>query len=122
MSQFRIFAMITGISLIAACSTVPSAEPEITTNAKPKKPAAPVFMLDDLLGVNGKNIDAMLGAPALTRREGDGEFRRYALKTCTLVVILYPDELGFPKVEHVDATAHESGEEKPDLDDCLAAG
>ncbi|WP_411816773.1 hypothetical protein [Hyphococcus sp. DH-69] len=122
MRQFGILTIFAGLSLIAGCSTATEKSPEITTKPKPKIETGPVYQLDQLLGTNGQNIDALLGTPALTRREGEGEFRRYALKECTVIVILYPDELGIPTVEHVDVTALESGSEKPDLVDCLAAG
>lgn len=122
MRQFGILTIFAGLSLITGCSTATEKTPEITTKPKPKIETGPVYQLDQLLGTNGQNIDALLGTPALTRREGEGEFRRYALKECTVIVILYPDELGIPTVEHVDVTALESGSEKPDLVDCLAAG
>ncbi|WP_411819283.1 hypothetical protein ABFZ85_10195 [Hyphococcus formosus] len=122
MRQFGILTIFAGLSLITGCSTATEKSPEITSTSKPKIETGPVYQLDQLLGTNGQNIDALLGTPALTRREGEGEFRRYALKECTVIVILYPDELGIPTVEHVDVTALESGSEKPDLVDCLAAG
>lgn len=107
------------LSLAAACATAP--EP-VAAPAAPAAPSAPVYVLSDLLGANAGKIDGMLGAPALTRSEGAGEYRRYALTTCTLIIILYPDEMGVSKVAHVDATATHSAGEKPDLDACLAAG
>lgn len=105
---------------IAACATAPAPAPEPV--AVPSEPVAPVYRLDDFLGADPAALDARLGAPSLTRREGAGEYRRYALSTCTLIVILYPDEAGAPHVAHVDATALQSGDDKPDLDECLAAG
>lgn len=85
-------------------------------------PPAPVYALSDILGEDPQAIDALLGAPALTRREGSGEYRRYALTACTLIVIVYPDDAGAPRAAHVDAAALRAGEAKPDLDACLAAG
>lgn len=106
--------------LSAACATAPDvAQKPVKT---PVTPAAPVYVLDDFLGTGASALDGLLGEPALTRREGEGEYRRYALTTCTLIVILYPDELGVQKVTQVDATATTSNAEKPDLNECLAAG
>lgn len=104
----------------AACATAPA--PEAAPVAAPAAPAAPVYRLGDFLGAEPAALDALLGAPSLTRREGAGEYRRYPLSTCTLILILYPDDTGAPYVAHVDATAIQSGGEKPDLEKCLAAG
>lgn len=108
------------ILLAGACSTTPGSAP--TPSVAPAAPSAPVFVMDDILGASPDSVDALLGAPALTRREGAGEYRRYALSTCTLIIILYPDNTGEARAAHVDATAKNAEDEKPDLDDCLAAG
>ncbi len=113
-------AAAAGLVFLAACAT--SNNDDILNLAKPGAPAAPVFVLGDILGAAPDALEARLGAPALTRREGDGEFRRYSLSTCMLIVILYPDDTGAPRAAHVDAAALNSGEEKPALDACLAAG
>ncbi len=106
--------------LASACATAPDVAKPVSPAAA--APAAPVYRLGDLKGARSSDVDALLGAPALTRREGSGEYRRYSLTTCTLIVILYPDETGVAKVAHVDATATSSNGDKPDLDECLAAG
>lgn len=110
------------LSLAAACASAPEEKALAPAPQPPAAPAEPVYVLSDILGANVATVDAMLGEPALTRKEGAGEYRRYALTTCTLIVILYPDNLGSSKVEHVDATATRSTGEKPDLAACLAAG
>lgn len=104
----------------AACATAPSEKPAVAT--KPVAPPPPAYVLDDILGAPAGEVDAFLGPPALVRREGEGEYRRYGLKTCTLIVILYPDQTGAVKARHVDTAALKSDQEKPDLETCLAAG
>ena len=76
------------------------------------------------MGAGADEIDALLGEPALVRREGTGEFRRYGLKTCSLIVILYPNEnpAEADVAAHVEATALHSSDEKPDIEACLANG
>lgn len=116
-----------GLSLLTACATAPQSGPHNADRAnvdqeRPDARKRPAFVVDDLLGAKAPAIDMLLGAPSLTRREGAGEFRRYALSQCTLILILYPDETGASEVAHVDATALDSDGEKPDLDACLAAG
>lgn len=76
------------------------------------------------MGASAGDIDALLGAPALVRREGAGEFRRYGLETCSLIVILYPNEnpAEADVASHVEATALHSSDDKPDIETCLANG
>ena len=120
--RFHKCAVLMLFSLAAACATTPE-EPALKISApKPAAPAVPVYVLSDVMGASAGRVDALFGEPALTRKEGTGEYRRYALTTCSLIVILYPDELGVAKVAHVDATATHSGGDKPDIEDCLAAG
>jgi hypothetical protein len=115
-----ISVMLAALLLLAACSSTNRDTP--LPVAEPASPSAPVFQLDEILGAAPAMLDARLGAPALTRREGDGEFRRYSLSTCTLIVILYPDDAGAVRAAHIDAAALTSDEEKPNLEACLAAG
>ena len=105
---------------LSACATTPAVETP-TANA-PATPAEPVYQLSDVMGAGPGALDSLLGSPALTRREGAGEFRRYSLNLCSLLVILYPDETGAPKASQVDAAALVAGEETPDVEQCLAAG
>ena len=116
----RNIAGVLALLLMGACSTTPDTAPRVSES--PTVPSTPAFVLDDILGAAPDEVDALLGAPTLTRREGDGEYRRYALQDCTLIVILYPDETGAIRATHVDAAAQTSGAEKPDLGACLARG
>lgn len=117
----RGFSAASAFFLLAACATA-SKPPAAETADEPVAPAGPVYVLSDILGAPTEAIDALLGEPALVRREGRGEYRRYGLSACTLIVILYPDDQGVVRAAQVDAAAHRSGEEKPELDDCLAQG
>ncbi len=63
--------------------------PNIAPNADPA----------ELVGLNSDIVNDLLGAPALTRREGGAEVWQYRSDICVLDVFLY----GGPKqVEHVD--------------------
>ncbi len=108
--------------LLAACASTADAPPPVAAKTTPSAPAAPVYVVSDIMGATPAAIDALLGAPALTRQEGDGEYRRYGLSECALIVILYPDDQGAPRAAHLEATALSSAREKPALDACLAAG
>ncbi len=107
---------------LAACATSPGAlSPEISTPTA-AAPSAPVYVIADFTNATAETIDALLGPAALTRKEGDGEYRRYSLSECALIIILYPDKTGQRRAAHLEATALSSGAEKPALADCLAAG
>ena len=119
-SGAKFFSALLPVCLAAACAGAPQIAAPVAD--APAIPAAPVFQREHILGAAPDAVDALLGPPALTRREGPGEFRRYALKTCALIVILYPDESGAMAATHVEPSALASGEDAPDLDACLAAG
>lgn len=105
---------------LAACATAPGAAPD--PEASVAAPAAPVYSRADIENASPDELNALFGPPALTRKEGAGEFRRYGLKTCSLIVILYPDDSGRRLARSITASALSSADPKPDLDACLAAG
>lgn len=107
------------LALIAAAGCATTAAPATRKSASPAKP---LFVKADIEGAAPAALDQLLGAPALTRREGKGEYRRYAFAECALIVILYPDESGAVAVRELDAAEKVSGGQKPDLDHCLAIG
>ncbi len=105
----------------AGCATAPPPAGDPVAAAK-RAPSEPQFRAADFEKMSAADLDRALGAPALTRVEGTGEFRRYMLELCALMVILYPDEKGERRVARLDAGALVSGAAAPDLDACLAAG
>lgn len=113
------------LSLVAAgCASVAETKDPVSGAAarREQAPGEPVFRAADIAGKAGPEIDALLGAPELTRVEGAGEFRRYMLAECALLIILYPDDNGVKRAARLDAGALTSGADKPDLDRCLALG
>ncbi len=120
-SFVRYFISGGAMFLAAACSTLSDIRPAAAPQ-QAAAPSTPIYVLSDILGAPPASIDALLGAPSLTRREGDGEYRRYGLSTCTLIIILYPNDAGAVRAAHVDTAAQNASQEKPDLNACLAAG
>ena len=108
--------------LVTACASTQTPPAPVAAPVAPAEPAAPVYVASDIMGARASAVDALLGAPALTRKEGTGEYRRYSLTQCALIIILYPDEAGVSRAAHLEATALNSGAEKPALPACLAAG
>lgn len=115
---FRSSFLLAASLAAAGCATTEASAPR----ASAKAPAVPAFLAADLENATAEEIDEKLGAPALTRVEGAGEFRRYTLARCALIVILYPDDKGARRAATLHAGALVSGDETPDLDECLAAG
>lgn len=111
---------IASLLWLAGCAG--TSPPETPAPEAPPAPSGPVYLLQDILGARASAIDELLGPPALVRREGEGEFRRYGLINCSLIVILYPDDNGAPTAAHVEAAALTAGADKPDPAECLAAG
>lgn len=106
---------------LAAAGCATTAAPRSADGA-PKPAGKPAFVAAQFENATAAEIDGKLGAPALTRIEGTGEFRRYMLTRCALIVILYPDDKGERRAATLHAGALVSGEEAPTVADCLAAG
>lgn len=123
--RFRILSVSLAALAVSACATSPQKPVVKGTAATPPTAAAPskpVFRVRDVMGKTPQELDKQFGAPALVRREGPGEFRRYTLKACSLIVILYPDDKGEKTAGFVDSAAREADAAKPNLDACLARG
>ena len=121
-TRFRLLVPFAAAALAGCASTGADVKPAAGAPSLPAAPSKPMFLQADLMGRDAKALDDLLGAPALVRREGEGEFRRYGLADCALIVILYPDKAGKRAAAHLDSAATRSGEAKPDLDMCLARG
>ena len=116
--KFRTPLLLAAGLAAAGCATTTAP----VSPAAARAPAKAVFLVADFENATAAQIDEKLGAPALTRIEGTGEFRRYTLARCALIVILYPDDKGARRAATLHAGALVSGEKAPPLDDCLAAG
>jgi hypothetical protein len=105
----------------AGCSAAPKVEPG-AVGAAPKPPRVAAFKPSDIENKTAAELDALFGAPALTRIEGTGEFRRYAFSACSLIVILYPDDKGVRRTAHINTAALVENAVNPTVEDCLARG
>jgi hypothetical protein len=99
--------------------TAPEPEPEIA--ALPPEPE-----IDDdparLIGLTRERLDALLGEPALVRREPPAEIRQYRGDDCVFDIFLY-EEQGEHRVTYVEARDEEAGkvEARPCLNRLLRA-
>lgn len=122
-SGFRVALALAASALaLSACATAPGGIAGDAAVSAPSAPTKPVFVTEQLMAKSAGEVDELLGPPALVRREGAGEFRRYALARCALIAILYPDESGAVNVRQLDVASLVSDEKAPALEDCLAGG
>ena len=118
-------AILAMLFLTAACATTPPSSTERTTSpdsaSAQSVPAITYSSVreSDIMGALPARLDEILGPPALIRREGPGEYRRYSRGGCNLIVILYPDDLGRARVTHLDATSSSSARGPVSLEACL---
>ena len=105
---------------LAACATAPAPSSGVAERVEPAAPQRPAIDPSDLIGLKRDGLETLLGAPDLSRKEGPGEFYRYAMTNCVLIVLLYPDEKGDVRVEKIDATAATSGAPKPSVETCAS--
>lgn len=119
-----------GLLILAACASTSPSSPSSSSSAGASPSAASsssavparAFKKAEIMDKDAASLDRLLGAPALSRKEGAGEFRRYALKDCNLIVVLYPGKDGRARVRHMDAAAPASDAKTPSLEACLASG
>lgn len=103
----------------AEAAPAPAPEPDIA--ALPPEPE-----IDDdparLIGLTRERVDALLGAPALIRREPPAEIRQYRGDDCVFDIFLY-EEQGEHRVTYVEARDAEAGrvEARPCLNGLLRA-
>lgn len=102
--------------LTAACQTaapVPAPEPEpevapVVEEAppapEPPPPPPPEPEAGDLLKLEPKTVQALLGAPTLVRRDGHVQLMQFSAENCRLDVVFYEDVTGAPfEASHVEA-------------------
>jgi len=104
-------------SVLAGCGSV--SPPGFAARRGGEAEPGAAYIAGDLLGLSAPVLESAFGAPALTRREGEGEFRRYSFETCALLVFLYPNDAGVDAVRHLDATALSGDAPRPSVDSCL---
>jgi hypothetical protein len=82
-------------------------------------PAAAQLTQATLVGRTDTELRASLGAPELTRAEGDGAMYTYRLPGCALLVFLHKAEPAGYKVTGAQAGPLSRGGATPDVDACL---
>ncbi|MEM1103244.1 MAG: hypothetical protein AAGH48_03970 [Pseudomonadota bacterium] len=105
----KLSASVCASLLIAGC--VSSATGFLSPQSGRAPRLGPAYVSAEIMGLDGPRLDAALGEPALSRREGTGELRRFSFESCSVLAFLYPSEGGdgAPVVTHLDAVSVEPG-------------
>ncbi|MCQ8184074.1 hypothetical protein [Parvularcula maris] len=90
---------------------------EAGTNEEAPAPAALGPAAETFIGAPVGTLEAALGSPALTRREGANEFRRYDLEDCRVYAVVAP---AGGNVQTVSAGPLVAGKAAPDFRVCTA--
>ena len=88
-----------------AASTLPAVKRPVTLpEPPPNKVLTPAPDLRQLVGIDRRELGAMLGKPTLRRNEPPAEVWQYVAGRCVLHLFLYADDANSPyRVSHVDA-------------------
>ncbi|MEM6913567.1 MAG: hypothetical protein AAF511_06280 [Pseudomonadota bacterium] len=89
------FALVLSMAVLSACSTDDGERDPLGAligreMAKPRKKPAPGPDAAAFVGEPIEALETFLGAPGLTRQEGENEFRRYDLRQCRAYAIVVP--------------------------------
>ena len=131
----RLFAGITISAWLAGCASTGENAPQVTAQPAPAdeiaeaimtppegSPQLPEITREEFLGQPPGNLEILLGAPALTRREGPGEFRRYDTATCRVYAVVFPGEGGRPVIRSLSVGALTAGYPAPEFASCFVTG
>jgi hypothetical protein len=121
------FALISAAVLaLGACATT---APAASTSATPAPVAAPAASsrAAQLLASAGRenaasraDLDRVLGAPDIERREGAGVALTYRLESCALLLLLTANGRNEMRLAEAHASARRAGEAAPSLEQCAA--
>lgn len=117
--------VVLGVSSVLGCSTIVTDDPTLSGRPRTQPPINSTtvsYSPRDFEGRTAAEIDSLIGTPALSRREGRGEFRRYDFERCSFMMVLVPDGRGINRVGTLYAGALSADAENPSLKECLAGG
>jgi hypothetical protein len=121
------FALISAALLaLGACATT---APAASTSATPTTAATPAASSRgaQLLASAGREnaasraeLDRVLGAPDIERREGAGVALTYRLESCALLLLFTANNRNEMRLAEAHASARRAGEATPSLEQCAA--
>lgn len=121
----RLTAFVAALAL-TACATAPASAPSSAPTATAPNPAA-TSRAAQLLASAGRQdaptqaeIERVLGAPDITRREGAGAALTYRLENCALLLLFASDQRNTMRLAEAHPSARRAGEAAPSLDQCAA--
>ncbi len=130
--------IMAGLLLVTACETMAPAQPSQSVPVAPvaapivdpievpiaavPQPVLSSFTPADFIDKPANALDLILGPPALTRTEDQGQFRRYDTPTCRIYAVVFADAGGRPVVKSLSTGPIIAGNAAPDFAECFIAG
>src|SRR5262245_28082755 len=123
----RFLAFLTATALLAACaSTAPSAPtaPSSTTSTAPAASSSRTAQLLERAGRDNapsqSDVERVLGAADITRRDGAGAALTYRLPNCALLLLFSADGRNTMRLTQANPGPRRAGEATPSLQQCAA--
>lgn len=122
----RFMIILSALAFLAACATTPAST---TAPARTDAPAAAASSsrATQLFATAGRanaanqnEVERVLGAPDISRREGAGAAWTYRLENCALLLLFAADTRNEMRLTEVHPSARRSGAAAPSLEQCAA--
>lgn len=121
--------VLCSVLMLAACASTAATLPVNAGQAHPAAQAEQALALQaerlaQYLSTNGadaprlEQVQNVLGAPDVARREGAGAALTYRYETCALLIVFAADESGGMRLQQTFAEARRARVDAPDLQSC----
>lgn len=118
--------MISLALALAACATAPAAAPQ-PSRPQTEAPAPQASRAAQLLAAAGRadaptqaEVQRLIGAPDIVRRDGVGASLTYRLETCALLLLFTADARNEMRLAQAHPSARQAGRPAPSLEQCAA--
>jgi hypothetical protein len=102
----RVPALVAACALLAACAAPDGRTARAGNGVHDGIEAAPrIASPDQIVGLSDGEVTGLFGTPSLLRREDAAQVWQYAANDCVLLVFLYEEGQGAPRVRHAEARA-----------------
>ena len=124
-TSMRFIVISAALLALGACATTTTASTSAaaTTVVAPAAPSRAAQLLASAGRADAPSraeLDRVLGAPDIERREGAGVALTYRLESCALLLLMTADARNEMRLAQAHASARRAGEAAPSLDQCAA--
>lgn len=123
-ARMRFIITLSALAFLAACATTPASAPAPTRSDAPAATASS-SRATQLFATAGRadaasqrEVERVLGAPDIARREGAGAAWTYRLENCALLLLFSADTRNEMRLSEVHPSARRSGAAAPSLEQC----